>query len=68
MKNLKNKLFTGLLIGAFTLLGSTDAYGQIGFPDNVDDEAPAAPIDGLIGVGLIAGAYLGLRRKLNAEK
>ena len=38
------------------------AQAQISFPDNVNDEAPAAPINGLIALGLVAGAALGLKK------
>lgn len=40
------------------------AQAQISFPDDVNDEAPAAPIDGFIAIGLAAGAIFGLRKKL----
>lgn len=57
--NFKKYLFTSLLVIGL----SFSANAQITFPDDVDDEAPAAPIDGLIVVGLAAGAVLGLRNK-----
>jgi len=47
------------------LLVSTTSYGQglgdIGFPDDVDDE-PVAPINGLVALGLAVGGYLGIRK------
>jgi len=43
------------------------AQAQIGFDDDVDDEVPAAPIDGLLGLGIVAGAWYGVR-KLKAKK
>ena len=44
------------------------AFSQIataqlpGFPDDVDDETPAAPIDIFIYTGIAAGAALGIKR------
>lgn len=38
------------------------AHSQITFPDNVNDEAPAAPVDGFLAIGLAAGAYFGVRK------
>jgi hypothetical protein len=67
MKNIHNKLRTLLFLGAFMVLGTTQISAQIIFPDDVDDETPAAPIDGLIGVGLIAGACIGLRKKMSKQ-
>jgi hypothetical protein len=54
-----------LTIIAVMLLLSTTSYGQglgdIGFPDDVDDEV-AAPINSLIALGLAVGGYLGIRK------
>jgi hypothetical protein len=54
-----------LTIIAVILLLPTASYGQglgdIGFPDDVDDEV-AAPINGLIALGLAVGGYLGVRK------
>ena len=54
-----------LTIIAVILLTSTISYGQglgdIGFPDDVDDEV-TAPINGLIALGLAVGGYLGIRK------
>ncbi|MBZ9779695.1 hypothetical protein LB452_12250 [Psychroflexus sp. CAK8W] len=40
-------------------------FGDIGFEDtggtDVDDSGAAAPINGLIAVGLVVGGYLGIR-------
>ena len=44
-------------------LSVTAANPQIIFPDNVDDETPAAPIDGFIGLGIVTGIYFGVRKK-----
>lgn len=42
------------------------SYAQIGLPGDGDPSGPVdqAPINGLIALGLAAGAALGLRRKL----
>lgn len=48
------------LIIAFVTFTAQTASAQISFPDNVDDEAPAAPIDTIIIIGLAAGTLLGL--------
>ena len=57
-----------LTIIAVILLMSTTSYGQglgdIGFPDDVDDEV-TAPINGLIALGLAVGGYLGIRKVKN---
>lgn len=59
-----------LKIFAFAILLSISfsAHAQLppGFDDDVDDETPAAPIDGLLGLGLVAGtamAYRKIRKK-----
>lgn len=56
-KHFKNVGFTFLF-----LLFTQMAVAQITFPDDVDDEGPAAPIDGLVVVAIAAGAYLGIRK------
>jgi hypothetical protein len=33
-----------------------------GFDDNVDDETPAAPISGLVALGLVVGAGYGVKK------
>ncbi|MBA3986262.1 MAG: hypothetical protein H0X63_06775, partial [Flavobacteriales bacterium] len=38
------------------------AQAQISFDNDVDDEVPAAPIDGFIGLGIAAGAYYGIKK------
>lgn len=54
-----------LTILVIMLLLSTTSYGQgfgdLGFPDDVDDETPA-PINGLIAIGLVVGGYLGIKK------
>ena len=45
-----------------TLFCAQPMLAQDGFDDDVDDEGPAVPIDGsYIVIGLIAGAYFGIR-------
>ncbi len=53
-------LFLMLTIG-FSSLAAT-SNNQITFPDDVDDEAPVAPIDGFVVVGIAVGAILGSRK------
>lgn len=56
-----------LLALCFLALGIETAQAQIDFPDDTDDEIPTAPIDGFIGLGLVAGAYYGIQ-KLKKKK
>jgi hypothetical protein len=69
MKNLKstNKKVLPILFLRLFLFTSSEVHSQIGFPDDVGDETPAAPIDGLLGLGLAAGAWYGIK-KLKAKK
>ena len=63
---LKNSHYITLLIIVALLLVGTTSYGQglgdIGFPDDVDDSGTAAPINGLIALGLAVGGYLGIKK------
>ncbi|WP_309729880.1 PID-CTERM protein-sorting domain-containing protein [Mesonia maritima] len=59
-----------IVIVLIVLLFSTPIFAQLpGFDDNVDDEGTsAAPIDGFVGLALVAGAFYGakkLKRKSN---
>ncbi len=51
----------------FMALSLQTAEAQITFDDDVDDEVPAAPIDGFIGLGIAAGAWYGIK-KLKGKK
>lgn len=51
-----------LLTLSFWFAGVSPAQAQITFDDDVDDETPAAPIDGLLGLGIAAGAWYGVRK------
>ncbi len=62
MKKIPTYIRTAIFVIA-TFLSVQNAQAQIIFPDDVDDEAPAAPIDGFILAGLLAGAYFGLTKK-----
>lgn len=46
----------------FMALSLQTAEAQIAFDDDVDDQTPAVPIDGLLGIGLAAGAWYGIKR------
>lgn len=46
----------------FTLSAMEPVQSQISFDDDVDDETPGAPINGLIALGLAAGAWYGIRK------
>lgn len=60
-------LILGLMVPLCGIAMTTSVVApQIVFEDDVED-IPAAPIDGLLGLGLAAGAYLGLRKKFKKE-
>jgi hypothetical protein len=54
------------MLTALTMLFITTpaAHSQISWSDgdDVNDETPAAPIDGFIAIALAAGAYFGVRK------
>lgn len=69
MKNLKRSI-SRLVLAATLFVVSIAVHplqAQITFDDDVDDGTPAAPIDGLLGLGLAAGAFYGIR-KLKGKK
>ena len=47
----------------FIVFISTSASAQIIFANDVNDQAPTVPIDGFITAGIVAGAFLGLRKR-----
>ncbi|MFC4634695.1 hypothetical protein ACFO3O_12295 [Dokdonia ponticola] len=53
-----------LIAGLMVSLNVSATTTQITFEDDVEDVPPPMPIDGLLGLGLAAGAYLGLRKKI----
>ena len=55
-----------LFLGAL-LIGSMTTNAQITLPGG-DSNIPDAPIDGFLTLGLIAGACIGLRRRINGLK
>ena len=63
MKINKSQYLALALVIAFVLISATSyaQFGDIEFPDDVDDEE-AAPISGLIALGLAVGGYLGIRQ------
>lgn len=69
MKKLNNLTSKIAFVAALFIfaLAAQPAQAQITFDDDVDDEVPATPIDGLLGLGLAAGAWYGVK-KLKAKK
>ncbi|MCR9183224.1 MAG: hypothetical protein NXH73_09885 [Flavobacteriaceae bacterium] len=64
MKNIKLPISKMVLTAMLFLatMAYQPVHSQITFDDDVDDEVPGAPIDGLLGLGLAAGAYYGIRK------
>lgn len=62
--NLRKSLFFASL---FFVLSTTIASAQDEFPDDVDDETAAAPIDGYIYAGLVVGSFLAIRKLKKTE-
>lgn len=52
-----------LLVGSLAANAQMETNGGIGLP-NGDPNIPDAPIDGFLSIGLIAGAAIGLRKKI----
>jgi len=71
MKNSYNKKLAKIVVtSVFLLAVSTPAFAQIGLPgDGSGDvgDAPAAAIDGFIGIALAIGTFIGAK-KLRASK
>ncbi len=70
MKNKNRNLGTKvlLLFMSLVLVGSMTATAQITLPGGGDANIPDAPIDGLLSIGLIAGACIGLRKHIQGLK
>lgn len=65
MKNKKSFLIAFALV-ALSLLPTTIQAQQLpGFMDDVDDETPAAPIDGFISLAILMGGIIGYRKLKN---
>lgn len=56
-----------LLFATLLLMGSLTANAQIILPGG-EDNVPDAPIDGFLAVGLIAGACIGLRKRIKGKE
>lgn len=69
MKKLKFRISKLVLTATlfFAALAFQPVQAQITFDDDVDDGTVGAPIDGLLGLGLAAGALYGIR-KLKGKK
>ena len=57
-----------LLITALLLVGGLTANAQIDLPNGGDSDISDAPIDGFLTIGLIAGACIGLRKRIKGLK
>lgn len=68
MKTINSIYRTFIITALLLLFMAASAQAQITFVDDVNDEAPAAPIDGLLGIGIAAGAYIGLRKKYKSQE
>lgn len=55
----KSHIIIGILFILFTAM---PVHSQITFDDDVDDTTPGAPIDGLLGFGIAAGAIYGVKK------
>lgn len=63
-KSIKQTISTVLVIFGLLVVSNMHAQGPPSFPDDVDDENqnPAAPINGLLLAGLVAGSALGYKK------
>lgn len=69
--NMKNNVqFVLLLILLLTVCSVWESNAQLPpfFNDQVDDSTPAAPINSLVGIALVIGAYFGARKLKQKEK
>lgn len=57
-----------LLFTAILLVGSLTANAQLTLPNHGAANVPDAPIDGFLAIGLIAGACIGLRKRIKGLK
>ncbi len=57
-----------LLLTALFLAGSLTANAQLDLPGGGGANIPDAPIDGFLAIGLIAGACIGLRKRIKGLK
>ena len=62
-----NKKIKLIFIGLF-LIGGITANAQITLPGGGDPDVVDAPIDGFISIGLIAGACIGLGKRIKGMK
>ena len=65
-KFLKRFLLVAVIMLVMTIVDG-DLYAQIDLPEggDLDDETPMAPINGLIGVAMAIGSYLGYKKLKN---
>lgn len=67
MKNLKNKNLTMFLTVAVFFMVVIAAHAQVPTGPGIDDTTPA-PIDGLIGLAMMAGAFFGGKKLRGSKK
>lgn len=61
-----NKKIKLIVVGLFLIVGMT-AHAQITLPGG-DSNVPDAPINGLVSIGLIVGACLGIKKRIKGIK
>lgn len=67
----KNRIINKKAMLLFTILlmiGGMAANAQIVLPGGGDANIPDAPIDGFLSIGIIAGACLGMRKRLKGQR